>query len=189
MKRYFEAGALLVLLIAPAGFAQKGPAKRTPVREPAPAVESRGSAPRPPAKAPEKINDPGASVALRLLQMTPEQRERALEKFPPQRQMEIRQRLERLDNLPPQQQQRLIRQYQMLASLSPETQRLVRQQIQAFNQLPGDRKQIVAPEMQKLRRMPEDKREARIASENFKSKFSPAEQQMLSTVSQYMPLF
>ena len=184
MKRYSEAGALLVLLIAPTGFAQKQePGRREPN------VDSRGSAPRPPAKAPQKINDPGASVAIRLLQMDPEQRERALEKFPPQRQAEIRQRLEQLDNLPPQQKVRRIREYQMLASLPPETQRLLRGQIQAFNQLSDDRKQIVAPEMQKLRRMPESDREARIGSENVKNRFTPAEQLMLSTVSQYMPLF
>jgi hypothetical protein len=65
----------------------------------------------------------------------------------------------------------------------------LRREIQAFNQLPDDRKEIVAPEMQRLRRMPESEREARIASENFKSKFPPAERLMLSTVSQYMPLF
>jgi Protein of unknown function (DUF3106) len=189
MKNRFEAGALLLLLlIAPTGFAQKE-AQPEVARETPPPVDSRGSAPRPPAKVPQKINDPGASVALRLLQMSPEQREQALEKFPPQRQAEIRQRLEALDNLPPLQKQRRIREYQMLASLPPETQRLLRFQIRAFNQLPDDRKQIVAPEMQRLRKMLESDREARISSENFKRKFSPAEQLMLSTVSQYMPLF
>jgi Protein of unknown function (DUF3106) len=181
MTRYFPAGALLLwLVVVPIAAAQEGAAKPA-------GTESRGSAPAAP-KAPGNINDPGANIAQRLLAMTPEQRERALEKFPPARQAQIRQRLERLDSLPPQQKNRLIRQYQMLASLPPEKQLLVRRQIQAFNRLPADRKRIVGPEMQKLRRMPESQREARVASEEFKSKFSPAEQQMLSDVSQYLPL-
>jgi hypothetical protein len=181
MRRYIQAGALLLwLVMVPIAEAQREAA------EPA-GTEGRGSAPAAP-KPPGNINDPGANIAQRLLAMTPEQRDRALEKFPPERQAQIRQRLERLDSLPPRQRERLIRQYQMLASLPPQKQLLVRRQIQAFNRLPAERKLIVAPEMQKLRRMPESQREARVASEEFKSKFTPAEQQMLSDVSQYLPL-
>jgi hypothetical protein len=51
-----------------------------------------------------------------------------------------------------------------------------------------ERKQIVGPELQKLRRLPEDKREARLASEDFKSKFTPAEQKMMEDVSRNLPL-
>jgi hypothetical protein len=178
MKGYLAACALL--LTAPLLAAQKQAAK--PGR--APAAQKPPSAP----KAPKKLNDPGASVAQRLLQMTPEERERALEKFPPERQAQIRQRLARLDSLPQQQQQRLIQQYQMLSSLPPEKQRLVRGQIQAFNQLPDERKQVVGPELQKLRRMPEDRREARLESDELKNKFTPAERQMLSDISRYLPL-
>jgi hypothetical protein len=179
MKPHFVACALL-LAAGPILAEQKEAAK--PGRP--------TTAARPPAapKAPQKLNDPGASVAQRLLQMSPEQRERALEKFPPERQAQIRQRLQRLDSLPPQQQQRLIQQYQMLASLPPEKQLLVRRQIQAFNQLPDERKQIVGPELQKLRRMPESDREARLESDQLNSKFTPAERQILSDVSRYLPL-
>lgn len=187
MKRCLKAGALagvLVWVIAPlSGAGPKPPAK--PPKPPA--AQGRGSAKAPP-KAPKKINDPGASVAQRLLAMTPEERERALEKFPPERQAQIRQRLAKLDSRPPQQQQRLTQQYQLFASLPPDKQRLVRRQIQAYNQLPDDRKQIVGPELQRLRRMPEDRREARLGSEEFRNKFTPAEQKMIEDVSRNLPL-
>lgn len=174
MKRFFEVGALALLPLLPITGAQR-----------------EGSAPAAQPAAPRKtpnITDPGASVALRLLQMTPEQRDLALEKFPPDRQEQIRERLKQLDSLPQQRRQRLIREYQMLASLPPEKQILVRREIQAFNRLPEERKRVVGVEMQKLQRMLEPEREARVASEEFKSKFTPAEQHMLADISQYLPL-
>ena len=183
MNWYWKLAAVLLLAASPSLAADKQPAK----------VE-RQHAPQPPAaapkapKAPQKLNDPGASMAQRLMQMTPEQRERALEKLPPERQAQIRQRLDRLDNLPPQQRQRMIQQYQQLSSLPPEKQVQVRRQIQAFNQLPPDRKAEVGPELQRLRRMSESDRQTRLASEDFKNRFSPAEQRMLADVSENMPL-
>jgi|SRR5215469_219857 len=173
MKRVLEVSTLALLAVFPLAAQREGSAPVAP--------------PAAPSKAPN-ITDPGASIALRLLQMTPEQRELALEKFPPDRQAQIRERLERLDSLPLKQRQRMIRQYQMLASLPPEKQILVRRQIQAFNRLPEERKQVVGVEMQKLRKMPELQREARIASEEVKSRFTQAEQQMLADISQYLPL-
>jgi hypothetical protein len=182
MNLYLKIGAAL-LLAAPSLAADKQASKVAAPHAPQPAA----AAPKTP-KAPQKLNDPGASVAQRLMQMTPEQRERALEKLPPERQAQIRQRLDRLDNLPPQQRQRMIQQYQQLASLPPEKQVQVRRQIQAFNQLPSDRKAEVGAELQKLRRMPESDRQARLAGEDFKNRFSPAEQRILADVSENMPL-
>jgi hypothetical protein len=189
MKRCVPLCALLYLGATGLLLAEQVPAKPGKIPR-APAGARVPKAPNPPKapKAPRKLSDPGASVAQRLMQMTPEQREQALEKFPPARQAEIRQRLERLDNLPPQQRQRMIQQYEVYSSLPPEKQIQVRRQIQAFNQLPEERRQALAPELQKLRRMPEDERQARLANEEFKSKFSPAEQQMLADISENMPI-
>jgi hypothetical protein len=188
MKRCWSAGALPVMLLVWAIAPLSGAGPKPPAKPPArpPAAQGRGRAAAP--KAPKKINDPGASIAQRLLQMSPEQRERALEKFPPERQAQIRQRLARLDSLPPQQQQRLTQQYERFANLPPDKQLLVRRQIQEYNRLPDDRKQIVGPELQRLRRMPEDKREATLQSEEFRNKFTPAEQKMIEDVSRNLPL-
>ena len=180
MIRHFQIGGLVLLATFPVLLpAQKGATKAPPPRPAAAAKAAKGPVPR--------FANPG-NVVQQLIQMTPEQRERALEKLPPQRQAQIRQRLQQFDSLPKQQQERRLAQLRELASLPPETQALVRRQMQAFNQLPDDRKQVVGPEMQRLRRMSESERQARIGSEGFQNRFSPAEQQMLSDISGNMPL-
>jgi Protein of unknown function (DUF3106) len=182
MIRYSPITGLLLLAIVPALLAEQKDAAK--VARPLPP-------PRPPAaqaaKGAPKLPNPGL-IVQQLMQMTPEQRERALEKLPPQRQAQIRQRLRQFDNLPKQQQERRLQQLKMLSSLPPETQSLVRRQIQAFNRLPEDRRQVVAVELQRLRRVSDSDRRARIASEEFQSSFSPSEQQILSDISGNMPL-
>ncbi|MBV9506813.1 MAG: DUF3106 domain-containing protein [Acidobacteriia bacterium] len=175
-------GAAVVLLVA-AGLVYPAPPEAVKPGRPA----KPPAAPKQP-KAPQKLNDPGGSVAQRLLQMTPEQRERALEKFPPERQAQIRQRLEKLDSLPPQQRQRLAQNYITFSNLPPAKQALVRRQIRAFNQLPDDRKQVVGVELQRLRKLPASERENRMGSGEFKNRFTPAEQQMMADISENMPL-
>jgi hypothetical protein len=182
MIRRFQIGGLLLLATFPVLLAApKGAAKALPPPRPATAAKAPKGPPVP------RFGNPG-NVVQQLMQMTPEQRERALEKLPPQRQAQIRQRLQQFDSLPKQQQERRLAQLRELASLPPETQTLVRRQMQAFNQLPDDRKQVVGPEMQRLRRMSESERQARIASEGFQNRFSPGEQQILSDISGNMPL-
>jgi hypothetical protein len=75
----------------------------------------------------------------------------------------------------------------MYANLPPEKQASLTNQIQFFNHLPVDRIAALRPELVKLHRMPESERSGRIASEEFKSKFTPAEQQMLAEISPYFP--
>jgi hypothetical protein len=183
MKRYLEAGVLLVVTIASLAAADDKKEAAKPDRS----AETRGVVSILPKKAPN-INDPGASIAQRLLEMTPEQRERALEKFPPDQQARIRQTLEKLDARPPKQKERLIQEYHALVRLPPDKQLLVRRQVQAFNRMPDERKLIVGPELQRLRLLPEEQREARLDSDDFKNKFTPAEQRMMEDVSRYLPL-
>src|SRR5579872_6034204 len=157
------------------------PALAADRREPKPAAQQA-----PARKASPKIADPGA-VAQRLLQMSPEERERALSRFPPERQAQIRQRLQRLDNLPKQQQDRVIERYQMFSNLPPETQNLVRRQIRAFNALPDDRRQMVGQAFQRLRRLPESERQEVLSRPAFQRRFTPEEQQILSDLSANLP--
>jgi hypothetical protein len=42
---------------------------------------------------------------------------------------------------------------------------------------------VVIRELRQLWKLPDDKRQARLASEDFKSRFSPAELQMLTDIS------
>ena len=170
MKRTCQLAVLLALVAAPALRAQDG---ARPVLRPAP-----------------RLVNPG-NVVQRLLRMTPEERERVIEKLPPARQAAVRERLQkflqRFDSLPKAEQERQLRLGDIFASLSPEKQELVRRQIQAFNQLPDDRRRIVGPAFQRLRRMPEEERQARLASPGFRRRFTPAEQQMLADLSENLP--
>jgi Protein of unknown function (DUF3106) len=179
MPRSIQFAAVLLLgTLLPALAADKPPRQANPPHPPPPATKNPKAAP--------KLPNPG-TVAQRLLQMSPEERERVLARFPPERQAQIRERLQKLDSLPKQQQDRAIERFQAFSNLPPEKQNLVRRQIRAFNALPDDRRQVVGQAFQRLRRMPEAERQARLSSPGFKSRFSPEEQQILSDLSANWP--
>jgi hypothetical protein len=137
------------------------------------------------------IANPG-NLIQQLFRMSPEDRERALEKAPPQQQARIRQQLEKLDKLPAAQKAQMMRFSNELAALPPDTQLLVFRQINNFNTylktLPPDQQLPVKRELQRLRTMPEDRRNARIMSEEFRSAYSPDVQQMMIDIAQYLPI-
>lgn len=192
-------GTLWLALVAPI-FAQQGP-ERGQVPG-GPAREKAG--PRP--MLPRKVNPWGAGArdsglpprgpallgpanALdRWNRMTPEQRDRAMAKLPPERQQRIRERLERFNALPERERNRLRARYDAFAKLPPEKQQLLRNDIQELGRLPGERRPVVAREFNRLRRMSEAEREARIESEDFQKTFNPAEQKILTGLAENVPL-
>lgn len=127
-----------------------------------------------------------ASPAARLFQASPEERERALEKFPPARQEAIRKNLEWFDRLPKAQQDVVVRRTERLAALSPEKQRAFQQQLQALNGLAQERRQAVVMALRRLQIMSDDERAKVLASEQFKSRFSPEEQKIIADLSEVM---
>jgi hypothetical protein len=137
--------------------------------------------------APRMLN-PGNGPVERLLAMSPEQRERVLEKLPPSKQTELRKRFEQFDKRPPEERERLLRQWKYLESLSPEKRDLLGRQMQAFNALPDERRVVLRRALNQLSRLTPEEREARLASEPFKSRFSTTELQMLSDLSDNFPV-
>jgi len=133
-----------------------------------------------------RILNPGNPV-LRMMAMPPERREQMLERLPPQQQARLRQALENFDRLTPAERSRQLGILNMYANLPSEKQEALTRQIQLFNHLPDDRIAMVRPELLKLHRMPESERSDRIASEEFKNRFTPAEQRMLAEISPYFP--
>jgi len=109
-------------------------------------------------KAPKGIPGP---VVQRLLSMTPEEREKALARLPPERRAQVEQRLNRLAQLPPEQRAELQQRYQ------------------AFQSLPRDRQDAVRLELQSLRALPPRLRQRRLASPGFQREYSPEEQRLL----------
>lgn len=163
--------AALLLLAAPALMAQPNGSAPPPAGNERPAP---------------RLGNPG-DIVQRLLQMTPEERERFLQKLPPERQARIRQRLAAFESLPKAEQERRLKLAQMFASLSPETQSLVRRRIREFNQLPPNRRRPVGAAFQRLRRLRRELREARLTSPQFQARFTPEEQQIIADLSEYLP--
>jgi len=173
--------AALILLAGPALWAQKRAAEPRETTPRAAAPNANGQRPAP------RIANP-TTIVQQLMRMTPEERERALEKLPLARQAVIRERLEKFDSLSKEEQERRLQLGEIFAGLPPEKQDLVRRQIQAVNQLPDDRRLMVNQAFQRLRRMSEEQRQQVLDSRQFHNRFSPAEQQMISDLASNLPV-
>jgi hypothetical protein len=75
----------------------------------------------------------------------------------------------------------------VLKGLPVEQQALISRQFQGFNQLPVDRRWPVGQELVRLHRMPQEERAARLESEDFAARYSPAEQQILKDLALNLP--
>jgi len=154
-------GAILLLLLCGLASAQGGKNKALP-RAAAPAAKVA----RPPARQvgkeiPRSI--PGKQIE-QLQKMTPEEREKALAKLPPDRRVQVEKQLNRLDQLTPEQRQQLDQRFEKLQSFPPARQRAVRQ------------------EMQSLRGLSFSERQTRLHSDEFKQEFSSEEQELIRGV-------
>lgn len=126
-----------------------------------------------------KANLPPGSPLDRWFRMSPQQRERALQKLPPERQRRIRDQLARFGNLPDDEWERLSRRYERFSTLPPEKQDLVRRQLRRLGGMPEERRRELAREFRRLRAMPEAGRGARFESEEFRTLYSSEEREIL----------
>ena len=137
-------------------------AKQQPKQAAKPNAKQQGSVaiPKQP-KTPPQIPD---AQVNRLMNMTPEQREKFLANLPPERRENLEKRLNRLDQLPPEQKAELDRRFG------------------EFQKLPRPRQQAVRQELQTLRGLRPVDRRARINSPEFKEQYSPEEIQLMRDV-------
>ena len=171
----------VVLLVLGVSYArpQKAP-KDQPAPQPAPAKNA--AAPKVPAGQPKagipkgaaRLVNPG-NLVTQFYHMTPEQRERNLEKLPPQMQETFRKNLAWFDGLPKEQQQMQLRRIDRFEQLPPEKQIEIRGLIKAANELPPGRRAAVGQALYRLQQMPDQQREATLARPMFQSRFSPEE--------------
>jgi hypothetical protein len=178
-------GALAVIGVFAGWCDQKEAKPEAPAKaSSAPARPPAGNPKAPPAgtakgaPAPPRINVP-LNPVQRFLMMTPEEQERVLEKAPPAEQGRLRQAIDRFNQLTPQQRARVIQQYKAMSALPPAQQALLTRQMNAFNKLPDERRGPMRRELLSLLGMSPAGRESRLSSEDFKSRYSPDEQQML----------
>ncbi len=174
----------LLALAAVVGICADQPKPAKP--PPPPKAPARGGAPKGgnPKMGPRPSNPAG--WAARLYQLSPAERERALEKLPPAQQQGIRNQLKYYDSLPKDQQEMMLRRVERLEALSPQERREFLQTFQAFNHLPRERHQMVAQALRRLQLMPEAERVVRLNSPAFKNRFTPEELHMIDKLSEVM---
>jgi hypothetical protein len=160
------------------------PPKNPPAAKPAAKVppNNAGGAP----KGQATLANPDNPVD-RLLRMPPQQRERAIEKLPPQQQANIRKRLENFDKQTEAQKQRQLEHLDEFWTLPPDKQKLVRDQMNAFKALPEARREEVKRAYVRLSRETPEGRDTILARPQFRNRFTPAELQMLTVLPQYWP--
>lgn len=105
-----------------------------------------------------------AAVLERFLQMSPEERARALQQLPPERRSQILQRLNTLE------------------LLSDDERRTLRGRFDAFSGMPLDRRQAVRRELQQLRGLTPEERRNRLASPELRDSFTEDELRFLGEV-------
>lgn len=135
---------------------------------------------------PQQQREAPAIALDRWNRMSPEVRERELAKLPPATARLIRQRLRRYNNMSPEEQEALRQRYQSFSQLPPPLQQLIRDRLREFRQLPPQRQRVVYREIEQLRPLPEAQRQAHMNDAEFRSRFSPPEQQIIRDVTKYL---
>jgi len=128
-----------------------------------------------------------APVLMKLAQMSPEEREAALAKLPPQRRAQLEQRLDAFSMRPPEEQARDLRQAQKIASLPRERQDVVRSSLAQYNTTPPPRRGVIGMELNKLSSMTDEQRSAYINSKQFRGRFSAEEIDMMNNLHGIVP--
>jgi hypothetical protein len=124
----------------------------------------------------------------RFERMTPRQRERMLSQLPEQRRRDLEERVARYRQMPPDERDRLRDQYEMFQEMPKEKQDALRRAFRRFSKLPLDRRQLLRQEYLGLRAMEDEDRRSRINSDEFRSRYTLAEQQLLDDISKLLPL-
>lgn len=154
-------------------------------------------APKPPAAGPQRTspppqanrprpageNGPGSAENLaKLLKLSPEQRNKYLSALPPARRAMIEKRLNDYQKMPEPDRVRALERLRRMQSLPPQKQNQVRASSKKFLELPQPRRGLVNREINQLRPLSDIDRRAMMNTEEFRSKFTPAEQQMIDDI-------
>jgi hypothetical protein len=165
--------------------------------EPPPPQKQEKKQVQPKAKPPEKAKNqapnsteggPASPQSLeKLLKLTPIERTKALGSLPPARREQILAKLNEYQKIPPQQRARNLDRLQRLQTLPPQKQAQVRASIKKFATLPPTRHQLMQKELNQMTGLSDSDRRALMNSEEFRSKFTPSEQQMIEDISLITP--
>lgn len=116
---------------------------------------------------------------LKQKQLKQQKQQDAIDRFlamPPEEQRRM------LQQLPPERRRQLQRTLQALELLSPDERNLLRGRIQRFAAFPQARRQPLRAELRYLRGLKPEDRQRRMASDDFRQKYTPEELQFLQEV-------
>ena len=119
--------------------------------------------------------------------MSPEQQQRALDRLTPGQRRKLQERIDRFDRLSQPQQRTLRNLYNRLHQLPPERQDAVRKAINRFSRQPPERQNAIRQELRGMEALSEQGREARMASRDFKNRFSAKEQGIVRDMAPLLP--
>lgn len=139
------------------------------------------AAQRPKDAAPRKKGE--RTAVDRFNRMSPEERQKALAKLPPERRKRIEDRLNRYNSLTPDQRRELRYRYQAFNQLPPDKQNQARRLFRQFGELAPERQAPLRQEFESLRSMPDAERRARMNSDEFRNKYDGHEQKLLGDLS------
>jgi len=122
---------------------------------------------------------PNFSALDRLNRMPPRQRERMLDRLPPERRHEVERRLREFNDLPPGEREALRQRFESFQRLPPERQDEARRVFRRFSELPEDRRRAIQDEIDSINRMTPEERSKRAGSAEFREKFSPQERRLM----------
>jgi hypothetical protein len=119
--------------------------------------------------------------------MSPEQRQRGLNRLPPAQRTKLEERLQRFHQLPPEQQRALRNLYNRLHELPTNQQESVRKAINRFSDQAPKRQQAMREELRSMAALPAPDREARMASQEFRQNLSRREQGIVRDMLPLLP--
>lgn len=128
-----------------------------------------------------------APVLMRLLQMSPDEREAALSRLPPDRRKQIEEKLENFSKRPAEQQARVLDQQKRLTALPPERQAVARQALTEYQAIDGPRKVVIAAQLARLNAMTPEQRAVLMNRPAFRGRFSDTEIQMMNNLIGIVP--
>lgn len=144
---------------------------------------AQGPPPRGPKGPPHRPPPPGPAAIERFNNLPPGQRERMLERLPPERRREFEDRVERYNRLSPEEKERLQDRYDRFRRMPPDRRDEARRVFSRFRQLPEERQALIQGEIQALGKMTPEARQEYVDSPEFREKFSPEERRILRDLS------
>ena len=131
---------------------------------------------------------PGSAEHLaKLLTLSPDQRKKALGSLPPDRRTQIEKRLNDYQNMPEPERAKALDRLRRMQSLPPQKQVQVRASVRHLTELAPPRHALVQRQINQLKPLSDDDRSALVNSEEFRSKFTPAEQQIIADIALVTP--